>query len=206
MTIIAADGTVLGESDEDWSQMDNHIDRPEVIQALESGTGSSTRFSHTVGQQMLYVAVRVTSGEQSLGVVRVALPLQQVAANVADLQRIILGCHPDRGWPGDPAGGPHCRIYHSPNPHPDHQRRRALQVGFHSPDRGDQLVPHSSDEVGKLTRVFKRMGAQIRTQLDALETEREKLTCVLQEMTDGVLIVDDEWAGADAQPGCPEHV
>ena len=192
VTIIAAGGTVLGESDEDWSQMDNHLDRPEVIQALADGTGSSTRFSHTVGQQMLYVAVRVSSGEPALGVVRVALPLQQVEANVAHLQRIILVATLIAAGLAILLAALIAAYTTRPIRALTTSVEKALQVGFHSPEWGDALVPHASDEVGKLTRVFKRMGAQIQTQLDALETEREKLTCVLQEMTDGVLIVDDQ--------------
>jgi hypothetical protein len=44
VTVIGTDGTVLGESQEDRERMDNHLNRPEVQQALETGEGSSTRF------------------------------------------------------------------------------------------------------------------------------------------------------------------
>ncbi len=45
VTIIATDGTVLGESEQDRSTMTNHLDRPEVAAALKTGSGTSTRFS-----------------------------------------------------------------------------------------------------------------------------------------------------------------
>ena len=45
ITIIAPDGTVLGDSDENPSTMDNHATRPEVRDALTSGLGESTRYS-----------------------------------------------------------------------------------------------------------------------------------------------------------------
>ena len=51
-TIIGSDGTVLGESDEDRTQMDNHLTRPEVQQALQEGEGSSVRYSQTLGTDM----------------------------------------------------------------------------------------------------------------------------------------------------------
>ncbi len=57
VTIIAVDGTVLGESHEDRATMDNHLSRPEVAAALKLGSGTSNRFSHTVGYQMMYTAV-----------------------------------------------------------------------------------------------------------------------------------------------------
>ncbi len=90
VTIIAPDGTVWGESDEDSAGMTNHSDRPEVIQALSSGTGHSSRFSHTLGYDMLYTAVRVEENGHVLALVRVALPLQHVSANIANLQRILI--------------------------------------------------------------------------------------------------------------------
>jgi two-component system phosphate regulon sensor histidine kinase PhoR len=86
VTIIGADGTVLGESHEDRTQMDNHLFRPEVQQALAQGQGSSIRFSNTVEVDMLYVAQRVESGDQVTGFARVALPLRQVEANVNRLR------------------------------------------------------------------------------------------------------------------------
>ena len=192
VTVIAPDGTVLGESDEDWAQMDNHLDRPEIAQALENGTGTSTRFSHTVGQQMLYVAVRVIPVDQVLGVVRLALPLQQVEANVSHLQRIILYATLLSAALVILLAALVAAYTTRPLRSLTKGVEKAMNAGFRDPEWGEQLMPHSIDEVGKLARAFKHMGAQIQAQLDALETEREKLTCVLQEMTDGVLIVDDQ--------------
>jgi two-component system phosphate regulon sensor histidine kinase PhoR len=82
VTIIAPDGTVWGESTEDRALMANHRDRPEVIQALASGVGSSSRYSQTLGYDMMYTAVAVKTNQKILALVRVALPMQQVSANV----------------------------------------------------------------------------------------------------------------------------
>lgn len=61
VTYIDANGKVLGDSDISYEQLihiENHADRPEVIQAMETGSGWSERFSSTVNKSMLYVAVR----------------------------------------------------------------------------------------------------------------------------------------------------
>ena len=69
VTIIALNGTVLGDSDQDPATMENHSARPEVIEALASGLGESTRFSTTLGYEMQYVAVAIVSpGNQVIGV------------------------------------------------------------------------------------------------------------------------------------------
>ena len=50
MTLIAADGTVIGESSmpmDQLSQMDNHISRPEIVEAKDENEGFSTRYSNT---------------------------------------------------------------------------------------------------------------------------------------------------------------
>jgi two-component system phosphate regulon sensor histidine kinase PhoR len=139
---------------------------------------------------MLYVAVQVMSGGQALGVVRVALPLQQVEANVTHLQRIILYATLLSAGLVILLAALVAAYTTRPLRSLTKGVEKAMNAGFRDPEWGEQLMPHSIDEVGKLARAFKRLGIQIQAQLDALETEREKLTCVLQEMTDGVLIVD----------------
>ncbi|MEA3345019.1 MAG: ATP-binding protein [Chloroflexota bacterium] len=88
VTLIGADGTVLGESHEDRAQMDNHLYRPEVQQALARGQGSSLRFSRTMDYEMMYVAIPLTTEGCVRGIVRVALPLRQIEAHVARLHSV----------------------------------------------------------------------------------------------------------------------
>ena len=79
VTIIALDGTVLGDSEEDPATMENHADRPEVMDALATGVGESTRYSTTLEQEMMYVAVPISYQDEILGIARVSLPLTAVA-------------------------------------------------------------------------------------------------------------------------------
>lgn len=62
ITLIAPDGEVLFESDADKSEMDNHADRPEVVDALLLGTGSSVRQSKTRMTSEYYYAIRLSDG------------------------------------------------------------------------------------------------------------------------------------------------
>ena len=92
MTIIAPDGVVVGESEFDRAQMDNHASRPEVIQARNTGRAAAIRFSDTVEYEMMYVAVpcaRSKTQAKLVGFMRLALPLQQVEANLRLLQRTL---------------------------------------------------------------------------------------------------------------------
>ncbi len=62
ITWIAADGSVLYDSESDADSMDNHADRAEIRQAMKSGYGESSRFSSTLMQRQLYSAQRLTEG------------------------------------------------------------------------------------------------------------------------------------------------
>ncbi len=62
VTLIAADGEVLYDSEGQETSMANHLDRPEVQEALSSGTGESVRNSSTVNQVSVYWAELLASG------------------------------------------------------------------------------------------------------------------------------------------------
>ncbi|MDO4283742.1 MAG: ATP-binding protein [Eubacteriales bacterium] len=62
VTLIAQDGNVLYDSEADAAGMDNHADRPEVEEAIRSGTGEGMRYSSTIGASTIYCAMRMDSG------------------------------------------------------------------------------------------------------------------------------------------------
>lgn len=62
LTWVAGDGTVLFDSQADEGVMDNHIDREEISEAFETGTGSSSRRSATLTEKTLYEAVLLSDG------------------------------------------------------------------------------------------------------------------------------------------------
>jgi two-component system phosphate regulon sensor histidine kinase PhoR len=187
VTVIGRDGTVLGESDEDRTQMENHLNRPEIQQALNTGRGMSIRFSQTLGMQMLYIAVAITNDGKTVGFARLALPLQQVDSNVGEIQRtIILSSLVAAALSillaiiiAQFTTGPLRAL-----------TRAAQKISMKGPP--GPLLPATQDEVGQLTRAFNTMAVQIREQFSDLEKEQGKLAAVLQQMTDGVLIVDDQ--------------
>lgn len=62
ITWIDRDGTVLYDTDTDSAQMENHLERQEVQQALSLGYGESTRYSDTLMEQSLYAAQKLGDG------------------------------------------------------------------------------------------------------------------------------------------------
>ncbi|MBS5083015.1 MAG: ATP-binding protein [Clostridiales bacterium] len=62
ITYIDADGTVIYDSQADASKMENHLERPEIIDASKNGTGISKRTSDTLRQHTYYYAIKLSSG------------------------------------------------------------------------------------------------------------------------------------------------
>ena len=71
ITIIAGDGTVVFDSDVDWTNLENHNDRPEIVEARERHVGTSSRQSHTLQEHAVYVAQLVNDAEPHGMVARV---------------------------------------------------------------------------------------------------------------------------------------
>lgn len=62
ITWVAADGTVLFDNEADASRMENHLEREEIRQALQTGTGEARRYSPTFADRQLYAAQRLPDG------------------------------------------------------------------------------------------------------------------------------------------------
>jgi len=62
LTIISADGAVLYDDDQSTGTLQNHSDREEIREALESGIGESRRFSNTLKQETYYYAIMLNNG------------------------------------------------------------------------------------------------------------------------------------------------
>jgi len=73
ITVVAPDGRVLGDSQENPALMENHKTRPEIAPALSGADGTSVRFSSTLRQSMMYVAVPVRRNGEITAVARTAL-------------------------------------------------------------------------------------------------------------------------------------
>jgi two-component system, OmpR family, phosphate regulon sensor histidine kinase PhoR len=75
ITLLDRDGKVVGESDADTVEVGTKLDRPEVQEAVNKGTGSSIRFSKTLRIDMLYTAFFY---KEKGKIIRLAVPMTKV--------------------------------------------------------------------------------------------------------------------------------
>src|SRR4051812_28341697 len=86
VTVIDPRGVVLADSQQDAETMENHSNRPEIQQAIRSLTGTSIRHSATLNRDLLYYATRFDYGPQAKSILRLAVPLQQIDAEINDVR------------------------------------------------------------------------------------------------------------------------
>ena len=60
ITLIDPEGTVIFDNQADTETLDNHAEREEIKQAMETGTGASVRYSKTLMEKTLYYAVKLS--------------------------------------------------------------------------------------------------------------------------------------------------
>ncbi len=72
ITITDIYGKVIGDSQADPDTVENHINRPEIQQALKNKVGKSIRYSNTLNSDMIYVAMPIKINNKILGISRVS--------------------------------------------------------------------------------------------------------------------------------------
>lgn len=194
VTLINADGRVLGESNrdlEDVENMENHGNRPEVRDALAVGHGESRRYSTTLGTYMLYVAVAYEH-QGNRGVVRVARPLSEVDAAVAQLRAALLVA----GILGLVVAVFMSLLASYLVSRTLLQLSRSAQAianrdAATSPDKQIALDTVRSDELGRLAGSIKHMAREIETTIATLASERARFKAVLEGMRESIIAIDD---------------
>ncbi len=86
ITWIDADGTVLYDNQAGYQEMENHLEREEIVEAMESGWGESSRYSNTKTHRYLYCARRLSDGS----VMRLSAEHPTVINLVLEMSRLIV--------------------------------------------------------------------------------------------------------------------
>jgi two-component system, OmpR family, phosphate regulon sensor histidine kinase PhoR len=187
VTVIAADGQVLAESDrESTRDIENHAGRPEVREALAGGVGSDVRRSATLGRDLLYVAVPLEREGRQRAVLRLAFPIQDVAEARALVRRtlavgallaigvaVVIGRFVSR------------RIT---------RPLRGMEGAARRMAEGDlaQTVPVvGADEIAALGVALNRTAVALREKIEHLGDEQTKVRTILDGMIEGVVALDD---------------
>jgi two-component system phosphate regulon sensor histidine kinase PhoR len=188
VTFIAADGRVMGDSFETLegvAAMENHAQRPEVVQARASGLGHARRYSVSVKMEMLYVAVPVR--HPAIAFVRVALPLTDVRNQ---LQAVLTATLTALGIAL--AGAAAIAWFFSAR---IGQRVRLIAQVAQRYQSGDLTPPRlgfGDDELGTVARALDQSVQEIGRRLGEQARDRARMEAILAGMTEGVIVVDPQ--------------
>jgi len=185
VTVIDSAGKLLADSATDSEAAENHLVQPEVQQAIASGVGHSVRYSDSLGSDLVYRAVRCQASGGSFVVLRMALPLAEVDASVAELQRKLFGA----SLLILVLGGVISLIYF--------QRLAArierLTAFSRRIAEGDfRALPAEGprDELADLAHALNDTAARMDNTIRSLSGERNQSSAILRSMVEGVGVID----------------
>lgn len=186
-TVILPSGLVIGDSMEDPARMDNHKNRPEIREALSDDLGVSKRFSHTVKQDMMYVAIPVRKGENTLGIVRASMPVETIKHTLSGMYREIafIGI-----FVAILAAIISLVVSYRITKPLEEMRKGAIRFAYG--DLHHRIYVSESHEIGILAETMNQMASQLEERIQTVTRQRNELEAVLTSMTEAVVIVDQK--------------
>lgn len=187
ITFITKEGKVIGDSEKNPLEMDNHSMREEEVLAAKEGIGRAIRYSDTLDRDMLYVAGAVTSENGFDGYIRLSMGLDAVTEGLS------------RAWLIMAAGLVVLFIaatfvsykvasgMTSPLEQITRVARRITDLDY------DARVPISrKDEVGQLAQAINAMADSLQAQLKTIRDNEDLLQSVLDNMTGGIVMINEQ--------------
>lgn len=193
-TVVDTNGEVAADSETGVQNIGPHGDRPEIIQARKSGLGFSARFSDTLQQPMMYLAIPCqTLGSQpsavnTQGYIRVAAPSAAINSSILQLQRSLWTFAVILGF----ATAFLMTIFANRAMRPLGKFSEAAR----SIGSGELVQPilHPSEKLewGELSDAFGQMQKEITLRENLLRENSQRLQTVLSSMIEGVVSTDGD--------------
>ncbi len=185
-TIILPDGKVVGDSNENPDDMEYHGDRPEVRLALGGEKGMDRRYSRTVKQEMMYLAVPLRdTNKETLCAVRAALPMTAIQGELNTMTKRVVGASLLTGLLAMVV----CIVMVRRITYPLRGMGRAARQ-FAEGDFNHRIPSQQAHELDQLADALNSMSDQLNQTLSTLSEQRNELAAVLTSMDEGVLAID----------------
>lgn len=184
VTIISKDGTVLGDSAEDPKQMENHRNRPEVKNALAGKTGRVLRYSSTLKQDLMYVAVPVMENSNVLGAVRFAISQVDAKANIVHIYKTVIY--------GSLLGALFALLLSVFTANSFTKPIRLIQKTAQKITMGDLKQRNSikiNNELGDLADSLNQMADELERKIYEVTKDKQELEAILGSMAEGVMVI-----------------
>lgn len=171
ITLISPDGTVIADTEANAGEMENHIERDEVKQALENGSGTSVRYSGTLTEKTIYYAVKLSDGN----ILRVSVQHYTVITILLGLVQSILITLI--------IAATLCFVLSA-------RVSKSIVKPINSLDLDD---PENNDAYEELSPLLKKIADQkkvIKNQLQTARQKQEEFQLITENMNEGFLVID----------------
>jgi len=172
VTLIASNGKVLFDNEADAVTMENHSDRTEVKEALQSGQGHSIRKSETMTKETLYYALRLNDGD----ILRVAVTQDSIWAILKHLLKPSVILFMTTVLLSLGLANLVTRNILSP----------LNKMDLDNIEDNDVIY----DELSPLLKRLQTQQETIRRQLNAASQKREEFNLITENMSEGFLVID----------------
>jgi len=185
ITLVELDGVVLGDTEENPVNMENHADRPEVIQAISQGVGVSTRFSPTLRKHMMYIAVPHFQNNQLVGTVRVSVPIVELRDAFKSVYLWMLGIGLLIVLLSAVISYIIAKRITSPL-----EKMKVSAVKFAQGDFSQRITVPDSVELASLANTLNSTAVQLQKRIEIISNQRNEQDAVLSSMVEGVIAFD----------------
>ncbi|EKO36971.1 GHKL domain protein [SAR86 cluster bacterium SAR86E] len=193
ITIIKKNGIVTVDSDVDLESipaLENHKNRPEIIEAFESGMGSSKRFSSTVQKEMFYFALRDDSNNESQ-VIRISVPyenLDQVITSLGNSISLIVVVGLIVAILASILAGDYIR-----SSFVELERAASeISAGSYKKKNFASLPTKRSDEIGSMARNISTISLNLKDQISLIAKQRDQFGLVLDGLGEGIMVLKED--------------
>ncbi len=190
ITVILPDGRVIGDSKKNPVDMDNHKNRPEVLKALSGETGSSVRFSGTMRQRMMYVAMPVMQSENDnsiIALLRVSISLSCIDKELESVKTKIIFAVIVTTL----LAAVICFFVSRFISRPIEEMKKGTEK-FAQGDFTNKLNLPDTFELAALSSAINRMALQLMDRIDTVKNQLNEHIAVLASMTEGVVAIDND--------------
>ena len=192
VTLILNNGVVVGDSDvelESIANLDNHANRDEIKEALVSGKGWSSRYSDTIGKQLLYFAIS-DNNKIEPNIIRISVPytyLDQVFASL-NLSIFLIGI----------VAFVVCFIASTLIFNYTYKNLSELENAVSSLAQGPfkkkdkEILPLDGlDEFSSVARSISQVSEALKNQVRLIAKQRNQFGSVLDDLGEGVIVFND---------------
>lgn len=187
ITVVDISGKVLGDSMRDPRDMENHINRVEIKDALIKGFGKSIRYSTTIDENMLYVAIPIKKGEKILGVVRTSISLKDVRALINEIRKKILLSFLITVFVSSIVSIFLTKILTKPIVELKKASMEIAKGNF------EVRIPRSNiSEISELAKNFQTMATNIQELIEGIKREGEELRAIVENIKEALVVTDEK--------------